>query len=136
MNGLLPLLITIDTSVIIAVITNEPSKKHLISLTTGHELVAPTSVHWEVGNALSGMLKRQRITLTEATKCIDIYQSVPIRMIDVRLNNALIRADKHRMYAYDAYLLTCVEQTRSTLLTLDRALYNIAKSAGIKTMDV
>ncbi len=50
--------IVLDTSVIIAVIANEPEKRVLIRLTKGAELIAPQSVHWEIGNAFSAMLKR------------------------------------------------------------------------------
>ncbi len=35
----------IDTSVIIAVLINEPIKKKLVKLTKGVELIAPLSVH-------------------------------------------------------------------------------------------
>ena len=49
----------IDTSVIIAVLANEPIKKKLIKLTKNVELLAPKSVHWEIGNAFSAMLKKK-----------------------------------------------------------------------------
>ena len=58
----------IDTSVIIAVLANEPIKKKLIKLTKGVELLAPTSVHWEIGNAFSAMLKRKRIEIIKHEK--------------------------------------------------------------------
>jgi uncharacterized protein with PIN domain len=37
--------IVVDTSVIIAVIANEPEKKALVELTRGLELIPPPSVH-------------------------------------------------------------------------------------------
>jgi predicted nucleic acid-binding protein len=46
----------VDTSVIIAVIVNEPSKPALIRATQGVDLLAPSSVHWEIANAFSAML--------------------------------------------------------------------------------
>ena len=39
-----------DTSVIIAVITNSPEKDALAEVTRESALVAPASVHWEIGN--------------------------------------------------------------------------------------
>lgn len=54
--------IVIDTSVIIAVIANEPEKGDLVELTKGANLIAPLSVHWEIGNAFSAMLKRRKAT--------------------------------------------------------------------------
>ena len=62
--------IAVDTSVLLAVCINEPSKPRLIELSAGHALVAPASLHWEVGNALSAMLKRERLTLQQAQICV------------------------------------------------------------------
>ena len=47
--------IVIDTSVVISVITNEKHKNELIKKTAGTNLVAPSSLHWELGNAFSAM---------------------------------------------------------------------------------
>lgn len=62
--------LVIDTSVIIAVLVNEPSKKKLIELTVGADLLAPESVHFEIGNAFSAMLKRNRIALPQVVQAI------------------------------------------------------------------
>ncbi|MFQ5455563.1 MAG: hypothetical protein ACE5EA_05065 [Nitrospirota bacterium] len=40
----------------------------MIELTNGADLIVPYSVHWEIGNAFSAMLKRKRITLKQALK--------------------------------------------------------------------
>ena len=115
------MLITIDTSAIIAVITHESSRDHMIDVSTGHQLIAPTSIHWELGNAFSGMLKKARITLPEIALCLQTYRAIPIRLIDVSVYDALTTSKKHRMYAYDAYLIECAKQYAAALLTLDKA---------------
>ncbi|NKC14094.1 MAG: PIN domain-containing protein [Gammaproteobacteria bacterium] len=130
------MLITIDTSVLIAVINNEPSKMAAVEITEGHDLVAPASVHWEIGNALSAMIKRQLISLEQADRCIAAYQDIAVRLIEVGLAEALVWSKKHRIHAYDAYLLQCAQQTKSALLTLDQALGNIAKAGGMKVLEV
>ena len=53
----------VDASVIIAVIANEPEKERLVEITQGADLLAPASVHWEIGNAFSAMIKRGRVSL-------------------------------------------------------------------------
>ena len=58
--------IVVDTSAIIAVIVGEPQRQTLIELTAGADLIAPPSVHWEIGNALSAMLRRGRVSLGSA----------------------------------------------------------------------
>ena len=78
-----------DTSTIIAVIANEPKKPLLIAKTQGYDLVAPRSLVWEIGNAFSAMIKRGRITLEQATTAIEIYEQIPIKLVDVDLKQAL-----------------------------------------------
>ena len=124
--------IVIDTSVIIAVITNEPHRGFLLQATLGAELLAPLSVHWEIGNAFSAMLKRNRITVKEVRQALSAYAVIPVRFIDVELSEALDLSDRLKIYAYDAYLLACSMKTHSPLLTLDAGLKVAAKSLNIK----
>ena len=90
----------IDASILIAVIANEPEKPNIITLTQGGQLIAPHSVHWEVGNAFSAMFKRQRLTLDQAFLALDIYKTIPIRYIEVELGPSLEIAAKMQIYAY------------------------------------
>ncbi len=94
-----------DTSTIIAVIANEPEKPLLIAKTQGYDLFAPRSLYWEIGNAFSAMIKRERITLEQATTAIGIYEQIPINLVDVDLKRALEIVGKHKVYAYDAYMI-------------------------------
>jgi predicted nucleic acid-binding protein len=128
--------ITVDTSALIAAVGNEPSKARIVELTKGHNLVAPSSVHWEIGNALSAMVKRERITLPQAQACIDSYLEIPIRLIDVDLKQSLALVKQLRVYAYDAYLLCCAAQLGTPLLTLDDALKVAAKTVGVEVLEV
>lgn len=126
----------IDTSVIIAVIANEPGKKALVESTKGADLVAPHSVHWEIGNALSAMLKRHRISVEQAVRAVQIYRQIAIRFVEVELEEALEIADALGIYAYDAYLLRCALRYKSPLMTLDRRLAKAAKEIGANVVEV
>ena len=128
--------ITIDTSALIAVIGNEDSKQRIIEITEGYSLCAPKSVHWEVGNAFSAMFKRQKTTLELAQQALAIYQSIPIKYIDVPLEKTLDISESQNMYAYDAYLIQCAQQTSTSLLTLDNGLKNIAEKMGVSVLEV
>src|SRR5438105_1279089 len=44
--------IIIDTSAIVAVLVSEPRRAALVRATNGADMVAPGSVHWEVGYAM------------------------------------------------------------------------------------
>jgi len=128
--------IVIDTSAVIAVILDAPEKAALIRITKDATLVAPSSVHWEIGNAFSAMLRRGRITSELVARAVEIYRTIPIRFIDVDLMASLVIASEHRLYAYDAYLIECARVRGATLLTLDRALARVATKMKIDAPEV
>ena len=132
----MPMKITIDTSALIAVVVNEPEKPSILNITRDSMLVAPESVHWEIGNAFSAMIKRERTTLELAKQAIEQYGNIPIKFIDIDLSSSLELTAKFRMYAYDAYLIKCAQQTDTPLLSLDKGLIHVAKSVGIEVLEV
>ena len=125
-----------DASVLIAVITNEARKQTLIHRSVGLELIAPASVHWEIGNALSAMLKRDRITLEQATSALEAYGTIAVRFVDVELDESLNIAAETNLYAYDAFLLRCAMKYRAPLMTLDRGLVHAAGQLGVEIVEV
>ncbi len=128
--------LVIDTSAVIAVIANEPERDAIIAQTVGVSLLAPASVHWEIGNAFSAMLKRRRITLSLAQQAIRSYEQMQFRFIDVDLSQSLDLSARLGLYAYDAYVLACALNLRSPLLTLDNGLAGNAALAGVRVMEV
>ena len=50
--------ITADTNTFIAVALNEPEKGKIIQLTEGHDLIAPDVLPFDIGNALTAMMKK------------------------------------------------------------------------------
>lgn len=128
--------IVVDTSVILAVVLNEPTKATLIRLTTGTELVAPASLHWEIGNALSAMLKRKRLSLAEVHQALIEYHKIPIRFLDIALTEALTIAAQSAIYAYDAYVIACARAQSVAILTLDNGLKTAAQTMGLIVLEV
>jgi predicted nucleic acid-binding protein len=131
-----PLEIVVDTSVLIAVLTGETARDRLIARTQGAELVAPGSVHWEIGNALSALLKRRRLKLPEVQAALSAYAQIPIRIVDVELGAAVELADRFGLYAYDACLIACARRQRAPLLTLDARLGRVAREAGVEMLEI
>lgn len=128
--------LVVDTSVIVAVIAGEPTRDVLVNATSGADLLAPPSLHWELGNALTAQLRRGRLTLDQARKLVQSYASIPLQFADIPLESALEIAEKHGLYAYDAYLIACAEKYRCPLLTLDSGLERAAREAGVEVMEV
>ncbi len=128
--------IIVDTSILIAVITNEPTRARLIELTAEAHLLAPGSVPWEMGNALSAMLKRKRATLAQVHQAWNAYTHIPLRLVEVDMEQVLRIAAQYDIYAYDAYVIVCALQQKSPLLTLDGDLRQAAIHAGVKILEV
>jgi len=128
--------IVIDTSAILAVIGEQPEKAELVRLTRGATLVAPPSVHWEVGNALSAMFKRRVIGLDEALKLLESYAAIPIRLNDLALKQAVELSARLNVYAYDAYVIACAVNQRAPILTLDSGLGMRARELNVDVLEV
>ena len=126
--------LVVDTSVLLAVLLSEPERAKLVALTADADLIAPASV--QVGNALSSMLKRQRITIEQAKSILAAYDQIPIRLVDVSMKEAVTIAAELNMYAYDAYVIACARDQRIGLLSLDKALVAAAKQAGVTSVEV
>ena len=128
--------IIIDTSVIIAVIANEVSKKKLIEITEDTELVAPISLHFEIGNALSAMLKKRRVDFEIIRKLIRYYSEIQITFVNPDLENSLKISNQLKIYAYDAYFLDCALRFKLPILSLDKGLNMAARKINLKTIEV
>ena len=129
--------ITIDTSTIIALITEEQMNLAISkAISDDSTLIAPESIHWEIGNTFSAMFRRHRITFEQALDALSIYESIPIRFIKVDLDQSLKIAKDLNIYAYDAYLIQCAQKYRTPLLTLDQKLAQLAGQAGVKIIEV
>ena len=128
--------IVVDASVLIAVVTNEPEKANLVQFTHNANLIVPPSIPWEIGNAFSAMLKRNRISLAEALNAIDAYANIPLRIVDIELDQTLKLVDELNIYAYDAYLIRCAIKYKSPLLSLDQSLVNSAKRVNALILEV
>ena len=126
----------VDASAIIVVIANEPEREQLIQITKGADLLAPVSIHWEIGNAFSAMIKRERITLQQAFEALESYRKIPIRFTDVELGETLSIVAEHRIYAYDAYLIRCAVKYKAALITLDQKLAQVAEKMGVAIVEI
>jgi predicted nucleic acid-binding protein len=128
--------VVVDTSVLIAALTDEPERQKLIQTTRGADLIAPPSVHWEVGNALAAMLKRNRINREQVRIVLNAYEEIPIRFVEIDLSAAMEVAADHNLHAYDAYILMCARENRCSLISLDKGLLRAARRAGLNIVEV
>jgi predicted nucleic acid-binding protein len=123
--------IVVDTTVVIACVLNEPHRDALLRVTTSDDLIAPKSLSWEVGNALSAMFKRHRITLDEALQALTLYSRIQLELKDIDLASAVKLSHRLGIYAYDAYMIQCAVEYESPILTLDAGLVAAAQIAQV-----
>ena len=125
-----------DTNTFLAVTLYEPERDSIIKLTLGHDLVAPNILPFEIGNALSAMLKRHTLEPENLLPVWDATQQIPVDLRRINVRDALKIASQFNMYAYDAYFLICAISLNSPLLTLDRRMIEVAQSLGIHVVEV
>jgi predicted nucleic acid-binding protein len=128
--------IAIDTSALIAVMVNQVEKSLIIGITQGAELIAPSSVKWEIGNALSSLYKRNKILENQLDEAINSFNHIPIHFEHPDLKEVLKICVKHQMYAYDAYVIACAKDFHVPILTLDLAMKSIAGKEHVKVMEI
>ena len=128
--------VVIDTSAVIAVITNEPEEAAVSRYIEGANLFAPLSVRWEVGNAFSAMFRRRRISLTQATNAISNFEQLPLRLVNVDLRESIELSYRLNLYAYDAYVIACAAGLGMPLVTLDRRMSAVAPSVGVSMVEL
>jgi predicted nucleic acid-binding protein len=125
-----------DTNTFLAVTLYEPERDEIIRLTSGHDLVAPDVLPFEIGNVLSAMLKRGRLTSNELLRVWDAVRQIPVDLRSIDIRHALKLASKFNIYAYDAYFLTCAISLRSPLITLDKGMIEVAERLDIHIIEV
>ena len=130
------MLVTLDTSVVMAVLLEEPSKKEIIAKTQGADLQAPLSLPWEVGNALSSLMRRNLLDSAEASSAIEVFESIPIRFAEIELGSVVRLLNLHSMWAYDAYVIECAKKYRTPLMSLDKAQCRIAAVEGVDILEI
>lgn len=127
--------VVIDTSAIIAVLLGEKHRESILEHTENVDLIAPASLHWEIGNAFSAMFKRGRLELDAALEATARYQDIPIQFVEIALDEAIRLSRRLDMYAYDAYMLDVAKRHRAPLLTLDDGLKEAARQSNVQLLE-
>jgi predicted nucleic acid-binding protein len=124
-----------DTNIFLTVALNEPEKENIIRLTSDTDAVAPEILPYEIGNAVSAMVKRKQITPDEALFTYKTASMIPVRLVSIEIQQALKLAIQFNIYAYDAYFLQCAKSLSRPLLTLDKQMKQVATELNIKVLE-
>lgn len=124
----------IDTSAIIASVLRGPERDLLAKAASGHALIAPDFIRWEVCNTFSVMVRQKAIDAREARTTMEILDNIPLRYVDVDMASVLTIASRLKGVAADAFFLETALRYNAPLLTLDRSLARAAGSLGIEVV--
>ncbi len=127
--------IVTDTNIFLAVALNEAEKTRIIQLTLNKNVVAPEILPYEIGNALSAMIKRKQISHNEALATFEIVRKIPVRLVSIDILKALEVALEFNIYAYDAYFLQCAKSLSCPLFTLDKRMKQVAINLNIEVLE-
>lgn len=127
--------IVVDTNTFLSVALDEPERARIVELTTGHDLVAPEVLPFEIGNALTALMNRGVLQAKEVSMVWDAVQAIPVDLRAVDVKEALGIAVRFGMYAYDAYFLECALGLRLPLLTLDKGMKTVARELAIEVLE-
>ncbi|MFH0976384.1 MAG: type II toxin-antitoxin system VapC family toxin [Spirochaetota bacterium] len=127
--------IVADTNIFLAVVLNAPEKEWIIRITEGHNLAAPDVLPFEIGNALTAMMRKRILNADNLTKVWDIVQKIPVELRSIDIRASIEKASRLNIYAYDAYFIECALNLRSPLITLDQRLKKIAGNEGISILE-
>ena len=128
--------IVADTNTFLAVALCEPEKEALTLAVAGHHLVAPEVLPFEIGNALTAMVKKKALEPKYCRDAWDAVASIPVELCQTDMAAALDIAISFNTYAYDAYFLECALRFRAPLLTLDRRMKRIASDLRIEIVEL
>ena len=128
--------LVVDTSALLAVLLEEPERDALIRLTAGATVCIPPSVPWEIGNALSALVRRRRLTRSQARRVVRSFEAIPVEAVGIDLERAVDLAAVNGLYAYDGYLLEAARVRRAPLVTLDRPLRAAAERIGLSVVEL
>jgi len=128
--------VVVDANIFLSVILNETEKQKIIELTLDCEIISPSVLPFEIGNALSAMNKQKNLSEKEVLECFAIFNKIPVRLIEIDIKSALEIAIKNNIYAYDAYYLEIAKRLKIAMLTLDNKMIEVAKQMKISIIEV
>jgi len=127
--------IVADASAFLAVVLNESDRDWIIHKTTGRSIISPEVLPYEVGNALLAVKRKGRLNDREILRAFDLSQRIAVRLVSVKIHDAMKIALRFNIYAYDAYYLQCCIENKLPLISLDDRMCDIAGSLGIKVVE-
>ena len=123
--------LVIDASCILEFLLNKTNKDSVVKTVGSARLVAPSCLPFEVGNAISKLIKRKLISIYDGVSVYHEFTRIPMRMMEPDISNAIVIAGETESYAYDSYYISLAKQLSLPLFTMDETMKTNAVSRGV-----
>ena len=124
-----------DASIFLSIVLDENDRGWIIEQTTGCSIISPEVLPYEIGNALIALSRKGCLNDREILQAFDISQKISVRLVQVKIYDAIKIAIRFNIYAYDAYYVQCCIENKLPLISLDARMCEVAKSLGIKVVE-
>ena len=121
----------IDASCILAFLLNQEGCNEVKSIVADSELVAPTCLSFEIGNAISKLIKRNFLSIVDGVAVFHEFAKIPIRLIEPNISSSIVLAGQSDSYSYDAFYINLATQFSLPLFTFDEKMKQISSERGI-----
>ena len=123
--------LVIDASCILEFLLNQTNKDSVVKTVGSARLVAPSCLPFEIGNALSKLIKRKLISIYDGVSVYHEFARIPMRMMEPDIPNSIVIAGETESYAYDSYYISLAKQLSLPLYTMDEKMKTNAVSRGV-----
>ena len=123
--------IVIDASCILEFLLNQESKNLVVEKVGNYQLVAPQCIPYEIGNAVSKLMKRKLISIFDGVAVYHEFSRIPLRLVEPDIPDSIMIAGNTESYAYDSYYISVAKRLGMPLFTLDEGMKKNAVAQGI-----
>jgi len=125
-----------DTNTFLSVALYEPEREAIIRSTADSNLISPEILPYEIGNAISKMVKRDLASPNKALEIFEFTQRIPVQLKSINISQALKISSRFQIYAYDAYFLQCAIENNAPIISLDQQMLKVARELNIKILEI
>ena len=123
--------IVIDASCILEFLLNQNGKDTVIKTVGIAQLVAPNCLPYEIGNAISKLIKRKMLSIYDGVAVYHEFVRIPMRLMEPDIPNSIVVAGETESSAYDSYYISLAKQLSLPLFTMDETMKTNACSRGV-----
>ena len=93
--------------------------------------MAPQCLQYEIGNAVSKLIKRNKISIVDGVAVYHEFARIPIRFVEPDISESIVIAGNADSYTYDTYYISTAKRFNLQLFTLDEKMKENAASQGV-----